>query len=236
VSLWTDVIAYSSTWVDVYPAMVERFIAELSQSKDRLPVVRIHEPELVCYGMFDLDGEARKRAKNPDLDSLMKRLIAQAARAEEIDSEATGEYEPPSWTEAGDTHIGPFLSVDGSLAKVRGQLAKATELPFSELELLGLRPGDEIVKQLAQCDGESYLAFSEINLEVGPNLSKFLDDPPEFAGWLRVSLSGEGQPYPLTRDELIAKAKACKPLGKVIGCASRCFNVSTWSWAVSCSA
>ena len=229
-SFWTDIIVYSPVWVDVYPEKVRRFLSTVAAGVGGAG----QESELACYGMYDVSGDARRQAANPDIPALCRKLVAQAARAEQIDCQATGEYEPPSWTEAGDTHIGPFFSAEGPPANVCQQLLAAPKTPFAELELVGLRPDKPIVQALSICGQDGYLDISELNLEVGPNIAVFQDDPPEFTGWMRLLLSGEGQPYPLTKQQLIERAQRCDALRRLLNYATECFAVSRWGWTVSC--
>jgi len=230
VSFWTDIIAYSPTWVDVYPERVRRFVSTAVGT----PLPGATPPEIACFGVHDVNGDARRQAAHPDIDTLLKKLADQAAKAEHVDCEATGVYEPPSWTEMSDTHVGPFISIEGSAARICQELSGADKTPFAELEVVGLHPGKEIVDLLSFSGDETYLEFSELNLEVGPNVATFLSDPPEFAGWLRVVLSGEGQPHPLTKQQLIKRARRCAPLRRIVDYAGECFAVKKWRWTASC--
>lgn len=234
-SFWTDIIAYSPTWVDVHPDQVARFITGVAGGSLPVGLVRVSAPELTCYGVHDVDGRARREAANPDMKALLKRLVDQAKKAERIDCDATGEYDPPSWTEDSDMHVGPYLCAEGSPAKIARVLASAAKVPFAELELTGLKPGKAITDALTFSGDEGYLAPSELDLEVGPNLACYEDKPPVFAGWLRLILSGEGQPYPLTPPQLIERAQACDPLRKILALAGKCFAVPQWRWIISCS-
>jgi len=228
VSFWTDIIVCSPTWVDVYPEKVRRFIATVAggSSGDA-------EHELACYGILDINGEARRQAAKPDMEVLLKKLMTQARRAEQIDCDASGVYEPPSWTEMSDTHIGPFFSAEGPVYKICQQLLAAERVPFAELEIVGLQPSREILSTLSFCGNEAYLEISELNFEVGPNLATYLHEPPEFAGWLRIALSGEGQPFPLTKAQMIARAQASDAFRRIIEYATECFGVKEWRWTIS---
>jgi hypothetical protein len=91
-----------------------------------------------------------------------------------------------------------------------------------------------MIKALSICGEGQYLDFTELNLEVGPHFCAYLDEPPAFAGWLRVALSGEGQPYPFTKADMIQGARDCEAFRRIIDYAGRCFRVNNWQWAVSC--
>jgi hypothetical protein len=229
-SLWTDIIVYSPAWVDVYPEKVRRFISGMVGAQEGSS----DDGEIACYGMLDIDEAARKQAADPDIDALLSRLAAQAAKADIVDCDATGIYEPPSWTEMSDTHVGPFFSAEGSAAKVCQLLAVAEKVPFAELEVVGLSPGTDVLESLSFSGDEAFLEFSEMTLEVGPNIASFMGEPPVFAGWLRLSVSGEGQPHPLTMEELIDRARRCDAIRRVVDYAGECFGVRQWNWTVSC--
>jgi hypothetical protein len=235
VSFWTDIIAYSPTWVDIRPEKVRRFIATVAGGEKPCGVVGVPDPEMSCYGVLDVKGEARKAAADADLEALYKKLSQQAKKYEALDCEATGEFEPPSWTEDSAEHIGPYLCIEGTPSKICRALAGAEKIPFADLEVTGLRAGDDIVKELSLADEDSYLDLSEINLEIGPTFSAFLNEPPEFCGWARVILSGEGQPHPLTKAQLIEHALKCDALQRIVTYAGECFGVPRWQWTVGCS-
>jgi hypothetical protein len=234
-SFWTDIIAYSPTWVDVHPDQVARFVTGVAGGSLPAGLVRVSVPELTCYGVHDVDGRARREATNPNMKALVKKLVEQAKRAERIDCDATGDYEPPSWTEESDEHVGPYLCVEGSPSKITRVLASAAKVPFAELDLSGLKPGKAIADALTISGDEGYLAPSELELEVGPGLAAHEDKPPVFAGWLRLILSGEGQPYPLTPQQLIERAQGCESLSKLVALAGKCFGVPRWEWTISCT-
>ncbi len=230
-SFWTDIIAFSPTWVDVYPERVRRFLAGVVGTTADGEA----DGTIACHGMMDTDGAARAQAVDPDLTAILKKIAAQAAKAEVLDGEATGVYEPPSWTEMSDTHIGPFFSAEGTVENVCQRLAVAEKVPFAELEVVGLTPGKDVFKSLSFSGEGAYLDFSELTLEVGPNVAVFMSEPPEFAGWLRLSVSGEGQPHPLTRQQLIDRTRQCGAIRRIVDYAGECFGVKEWHWAVSCS-